>query len=131
MGRPSLYEPAYCERVIELGKQGMSVVEMACAIGVARSTLEESWPSLFPEFFEAFARAREESQAWWERAGREGMLGKSIDASIYSRSMAARFPKDWRETTRSEHSGPDGGAIHLKGEAVAWTIVDPDNPGGA
>jgi hypothetical protein len=96
-GRPSKYDPKYCERVIELGKQGMSVVEMACAIGVARSTLETEWTKAHPDFSEAFARAREESQAWWERTGREGMLSKSIDAAIFSRSMSARFPHDWRE----------------------------------
>lgn len=105
MGRPSKYDPAYCEQIIELGKQGMSVVEMACEIGVARSTLEEAWPAAHPEFSEAFVRAREESQAWWERTGREGMKSKSIDAQIFSRSMSARFPHDWRESKEIEHKG--------------------------
>jgi hypothetical protein len=96
-GRPSKYQPEYCDRVIELGKQGMSIVEMACDIGVHRETLEKNWPAEHPEFSEAFARARDEAQAWWERIGREGMQSKSIDAAIYSRSMAARFPKDWTD----------------------------------
>lgn len=105
-GRPTKYKPEYCERVVELGKQGMSVVEMACDIGVARATLEANWPAEHPEFLEAFARAREESQAWWEKTGREGMQAKSIDAAIYSRSMSARFPKDWSEK-RLIGSDPD------------------------
>jgi hypothetical protein len=99
MGRPTKYDPSYCERIIKLGKEGMSVVEMACDIGVHRETIEKNWPAEYPEFSEAFARARDESQAWWERTGREGMKSKSIDAAIYSRSMAARFPKDWRDKT--------------------------------
>jgi len=41
--------------------------------------------------------AMHHSQLWWEDAGQNGMMDKSIDASIYSRSMAARFPADWRE----------------------------------
>lgn len=127
MGRPSLYDPAYCERVVELGKQGMSVVEMACDIGVCRATLEANWPAEHPEFLEAFTRAKEESQAWWERTGRVGMLKKEIDAAIYSRSMAARFPNDWRETKRNEHSGVDGGPIETVQE-VRRTIVDPGHP---
>jgi hypothetical protein len=99
MGRPSKYKPAYCERVIELGKKGMSVVEIACDIGVHRDTLEKNWPAEHPEFFEAFARARDESQAWWERAGREGLTADKFNAQVWSRSMSARFPNDWREKT--------------------------------
>jgi hypothetical protein len=76
----------------------MSVVEMAAEIGVARSTLEEAWPAAHEEFSEAFARARELSQAWWERQGRVGLTAERFNAQVYSRSMAARFPKDWRES---------------------------------
>jgi hypothetical protein len=127
MGRPSDYDPSYCEKVIELGKQGMSVVEMACEIGVARATLETNWPAAHPEFLEAFTHAREQSQAWWERTGRVGMLKKEIDASIYSRSMAARFPKDWREVKGTELTGKDGGPVETVGK-VERVIIDPHNP---
>ena len=101
-GRPSLYKPEYCDRVIELGREGMSVVEMAAEIGVSRSTLEEAWPAAHEEFSEAFARARELSQAWWERQGRVGLTAERFNAQVYSRSMAARFPKDWRESKNVE-----------------------------
>lgn len=124
VGRPSSYKPEYCERIVELGKQGMSVVEMACEIGVSRATLETNWPAAHPEFLEAFTRAREESQAWWEKAGRVGMAGKNIDAAIWSRSMAARFPNDWRETKRNEHSGPDGAPINTVSR-VERHVIDP------
>lgn len=127
MGRPSDYDPSYCEKVIELGKQGMSVVEMACEIGVSRATLEANWPAKHPEFLEAFARARDESQAWWEKAGRVGMAGKNIDAAIWSRSMAARFPKDWREVKGTELTGKDGGPVETVGK-VERVIIDPANP---
>jgi hypothetical protein len=104
MGRPSKYDPAYCDQVIELGKQGMGVVEIACKLGVCRNTLETNWPAEHPEFLEAFARARDESQAWWERAGREGMTADKFNAQVWSRSMSARFPHDWREETVQKHS---------------------------
>ena len=130
-GRPSSYDPAYCDRVIELGREGCSVVEMAADIGVSRPTLEENWPAAHPEFLEAFTRAKLLSQAWWERTGRLGMLENSISAPIWSRSMAARFPKDWREVKGTELSGPDGGAINVRAEKAEWTIVDPEAQGGA
>lgn len=110
-GRPSSYDPAYCERVIELGKQGASVVEMACEIGVHRETIEYNWPATHPEFSEAFTLATQESQTWWEKKGRDNLEKQTFQASVWSRSMAARFPKDWRETKGIEHSGSIGGII--------------------
>lgn len=103
VGRPSKYDRIFCERVIALGREGASVVEMAGNIGVCRNTLETVWPEQYPEFLEALVFAREQSQIWWEKTGRTGMLTKGIDSSIWSRSMAARFPNDWREKNQTEH----------------------------
>lgn len=113
-GRPSLYRPEYCERVLEFGREGMSVVEMAAEIGVSRNALEERWPEAHEEFREAFARARELSQAWWERQGRVGLTAERFNAQVYSRSMAARFPKDWRESKEQRVTGADGGAVQIE-----------------
>lgn len=141
VGRPSDYKSEYCERVIELGKQGASVVEMACDIGVSRPTLEENWTTAHPEFLEAFTRAKMFSQVWWEKKGREGMEKSSqeFQASIWSRSMAARFPHDWREVKGSEITGKDGGPIKQESKlnveglsedqlrALASIKIDDDN----
>lgn len=110
-GRPSAYDPSFCERVIELGKTGASVVEMACEIGVSRATLETNWPVAHPEFLEALEAGRAECQRWWEKKGRESLDKSGFQASMWSRSMAARFPKDWREKQAHEHSGLDGAPI--------------------
>jgi hypothetical protein len=123
-GRPSLYDPSYCERVIELGREGLSVVEMAAEIGVARNTLEVNWTEEHPQFLQAFTQAKQLSQAWWERTGRTGMLTKGIDGGIWSRSMAARFPADWREVKGTELSAPGGGPISIA--EIRRTIVDPN-----
>lgn len=125
-GRPTLYDPSYCERVIELGREGYSVVEMAAEIGVARSTIEEAWPAAHEEFSEAFTHARELSQAWWEAQGRKNLLSQGFQSSLYSRSMAARFPKDWREVKGNEISGPNGQPVEFS--EVRRTIVDPRDP---
>lgn len=113
-GRPSLYRPEYCERVLAFGKEGMSVVEMAAEIGVSRMTIEEHWPAAHEEFSEAFARARELSQAWWERQGRVGLTAERFNAQVYSRSMAARFPKDWRESKEQRVTGADGDTLKVE-----------------
>jgi len=105
MGRPTDYRPEYCQTVIEMGDEGCSVVEMAARIGVARSTLEYEWPRKHNDFSAALTRARELSQAWWERTGRENMLTQGFNGSVWSRSMAARFPKDWTEKKQTELTG--------------------------
>lgn len=110
-GRPSTYKPEYCEAVIEMGRKGYSVVEMAAEIGVHRSSLEAAWPEAHPEFSEAFTQAKQLSQAWWERIGRDNLLvpqGMSFQGTVWSRSMAARFPHDWRESSKVDHTSSDG-----------------------
>jgi hypothetical protein len=104
-GRPSDYRPEHCDLVLELGAQGFSVVEMAAHIGVARATIETNWPAANPAFLEAFTRARELSQAWWETQGRTNLTADKFQANLYGRSMAARFPADWRESKQVEHKG--------------------------
>ena len=73
---------------------------MAFELGVVKQTLHH-WAEAHPEFLDAFTRAKLASQVWWERKGRDGMEKSSSEfqASIWSRSMAARFPEDWREKT--------------------------------
>ncbi len=122
-GRPTDYDPSYIETVIEMGKTGASVVEMAHEIGVCRTTLERNWTEAHPEFAEALDYAREASQVWWERRGRDGLEKIGFQGAMWAKSMGARFPKDWREVKATELSGPNGGAIPI-GE-VRRTIVDP------
>lgn len=131
MARPSTYDPAYCDRVIELGRLGMSVVEMAADLGVHRETLEENWPAAHPEFSEAFTHAKELSQAWWESMGRTNLLmpqgSGTFNASVWSRSMAARFPRDWRESKGVELTGKDGGPMQTVTRVELAPMADDDS----
>lgn len=123
-GRPTLYRPEYCEKVIELGKEGNSRVQIAAELGVAKSTLQE-WEKEFPEFSVAITRAMTFSQAWWETKGKECLVmpaGATFQSSVWSRSMAARFPDDWRENSKMEHVGKDGGPIE---HTTTVKYIDP------
>lgn len=104
-GRPSKYDPKYCEEVLRMGAMGYSVVEMAAEIGVKRDTLETNWPDKHPEFLEAFTQAMQLSQSWWEKQGRIALFADKFQNALWARSMAARFPKDWRESKNIDHSG--------------------------
>lgn len=109
-GRPSKYDPAFCERVIELGKQGCSFCEIAADLMIAKSTLV-LWTVEHEEFSLSMDLAKQLSQAWWEEKGRKYLIEGEVEgqgrinSSLYSRSMAARFPDDWRESNKTELSG--------------------------
>lgn len=126
-GRPSSYDPAYCDKAIELGGTGASVAEIAFEIGVTKQTLF-NWCDAHPEFLDAFTRAKLASQVWWERKGREGMEKSSSEfqASVWSRSMAARFPDDWREIKGTELTGKDGAPVETV-TRIERHVIDPQN----
>jgi hypothetical protein len=124
-GAPCKYDPAFCDLIIEWGKRGASVDEMAYECGVCENTLR-NWADKFPEFLSAFTRAKAASLIWWERKGRDGMEKSSTEfqGNIWSRNMAARFPNKWREVKGTEHTGKDGGPIQteqVQSDADAFT----------
>ena len=96
-GRPTKYDPAFCERVVELGKEGYSNASIAAELGVVRKTLYE-WAAEYPDFSDAITRAREFSQGWWETQGRSGIwAGSQFNANAYRLQVMNRFPDDWRD----------------------------------
>jgi len=96
VGRPSLYRPEYCEKVIELGKQGCSPAEIASELDVDRATLIR-WSDEHEEFRTAMTRAKVHEQAWWERAGKAGMIADKFNAQVWTKSVTARFREDYTE----------------------------------
>lgn len=111
IGRPSSYDPKYCDLIEELGEQGLSVVEMAANIGVLKNTLAK-WALDFPAFQNSFARAREASESYHAGIYREGckLPAQLFNAGAYKALMAVMFA-DWREITRTELTGKDGAPL--------------------
>jgi hypothetical protein len=103
-GRPSDYDPKHCETVIELGKRGKSLAQMASHFDAARSTIDE-WASKHPEFSEALTRAKAHAQAWWEDAGQDGLKADKFNAQVWTKSMQARFRDDYTERQQIEQTG--------------------------
>lgn len=108
-GRPSLYDPAFCDLVIECGKKGMSKAEMAVEIGIAYSNFD-IWTREKPEFQEAVKEAIRQSQAWWESQGRKATFGGTdgFNATSYIFQMKNRFRDDWNDTQKIVGPGPEG-----------------------
>jgi hypothetical protein len=125
VGRPSKYDPAFCERAIELGRIGKSIEQIAANLGVSTRVLFD-WRDKHEDFLHALEYAKELELDWWETIGQTHMIenkeSDKLNASIWSRSMAARFPKKYRESTKQEITGAEGAPL-LQGIQV--TFVKP------
>lgn len=115
-GRPTRYSLGMCDKVIELGKEGMSLCEIADALDITRATLY-NWMDQHEEFLDSIKRAREAAQAWWERTGRAGLFADKFNAQVWKKSVESRFPDDYREHKQVELSGSIS--------TITRKIVDP------
>jgi transposase-like protein len=127
VGRPSLYDPAYCDKVVALGALGKSVEQISSNLGVSCRVLYD-WRDRYPEFLHALTEAKEAEQTWWEDQAQAYMLehkdGAKLNASIWSRSMAARFPKKYRESVKQEITGENGTPLLT---AIQVSFVTPND----
>ena len=128
VGRPSLYDPSYCDKVVELGRLGKSVEQISSNLGVSCRVMYD-WRDRYPEFLRALEEAKEAEQTWWEDQAQAYMLenkdGPKLNASIWSRSMAARFPKKYRESVKQEITGENGAPLLT---AIQVSFVNPNDP---
>lgn len=119
-GRPTTYDPAYCDEVVELGKAGKSKAQMAAHFDVSRQTID-NWAADQEEFLEALNRAMAHCQAWWETKGAEGMEKPGFNAAVWKKSVEARFREDYTE--RKELTGASGGPMEHR--VIERHIIDP------
>jgi transposase len=103
-GRPSKYQPSYCDLVIEHMTEGASLTSFAAEIGVARSSINE-WMEQNPEFSEAVKIAKAKCSAWWERLGRKNAAEGGGNATLVIFGLKNMAADDWREKQEVEHSG--------------------------
>lgn len=121
-GRVSVYK-AHADEidhlVLQCGAAGYSYAQTAACIGVGAATLKK-WAAEHPRFASVLERAHTLSQAWWEGRAMDGHANAVIGASIWSRSMAARFPHDYTERQEQGRFGEAADAQKLE-----WSVVDP------
>lgn len=110
VGRPSKYKPEYCERILELGREGKSIAQMAAAFDVDKASIFD-WAAAHEEFSTALARAKTYAQTWWEDKAQQNLGSRDFNAQLWLKSVASRFRDDYTEKQVTEVSGPNGGAI--------------------
>lgn len=108
-GRPSLYDPAFCDAVVDHMADGSSLTSFAASIDVSRRVLND-WMEAHPEFMQACARAKAKSAAWWEKQGRSIALqgGGPGSATMTMFGMKNMGSEDWKESAQIDHRSGDG-----------------------
>ena len=119
-GRPTKYDPSYCDDIIEFCKDGSSISSFAASIGVSRSTITE-WASVDSEFSAAVKAAKTAVAAWYDKAARKIAMDGGGNATICIFGLKNFDEEDFRDKVETHFSG------HVKTERVERTIVDPAN----
>jgi len=121
-GRPTLYKPEYCEKVIEVGKDGGSITAMALACDVSKQTVHD-WAERIPEFSDALTRARALSLLWWETKAKDNVDNAKFNSSLWKMMVGSQHREEYGEMKRAlEITGKDGGPIQT--QAI---VIDPSS----
>jgi hypothetical protein len=137
VGRPTSYNPEYCQVIEQLGADGLTVIELAVSLGVKKQTLYD-WAALHPDFADAFTRAKESSEAFFTRTVRENLSNRDFNAkgaeffgrayhSMQAEALSA-IP-NWKEAKTLEEkcdkiidAALDGAISHERGESLTRMI---------
>ena len=121
MGRPTKYDPAFCDIAIEYLAEGYSVKALAGHLSVTLSTVYK-WVETHPDFSEAVKTGQAKSAAWWEETLRQvGKTGQgSAAAAIFG--VKNRSQEAWKDKHDIDHTSSDGS---MTPKVVERVIIDP------
>ncbi len=148
VGRPTDYRPEYCQKAIDLCERGATDDEIAECFDVSTRTIFR-WKAEHPEFCQAIRAGKEIADERVERSLYQMATGRyvveqqaikvkrgqyeeevevvDVEKFIQPEATAAAFwlknrkPEQWRDVSRQERTGPDGGPqqLNVTGDAVA------------
>lgn len=120
-GRPSKYDPGFCDLAETTLAKGYSEAVLAGEIGVCLDTITE-WKNAHPEFSASIKVGRAKGARIWE-----DRLAKLADENTGNATgiifgLKNRQPDAWKDKTEQEVSGG------VKVETITRTVVDPAKP---
>lgn len=103
-GRPTAYDPSFCERAVEFLADGYSIAALAGDIGVARSTIYK-WIEEQDQFSDAVKIGQAKATLWWEKANRSLAMTGEGNATACVFGLKNRASDEWHDKREVEHSG--------------------------
>jgi hypothetical protein len=92
----SKYDPAMCQTMIELGKEGASQKIIWSALGISKATAA-NYKEKYPEFAEALDLALVHSQAYWERMMLANVDNKNFNTRMVEIAVRGQFSDTYKE----------------------------------
>ncbi len=93
----SKYDPAMCQQMIELGKEGASQKIIWSTLGISRSTAE-AYKKKYPEFAEALDLALVHSQAFYERLMLANVENKNFNSRLIEIALRGQHSADYKDS---------------------------------
>ena len=106
-GRPTIYDPRYCQQIVDHMSEGASMTSFAAEIDVCRATLTV-WADRHPEFLAAIKRGKAKCAAWWELVGRNLAMTGEGNATLTVFGLKNMAAEDWADKTAVDHTSSDG-----------------------
>lgn len=101
-GRPPReFKPEYCDKIIEVGRDGGGVAKMCLECNIGSYSTFYKWLDEYPEFAEAYAEAKTISLAFHEDILLAGALGriKGYNFNSVAMIMNNKFPDFYKRGT--------------------------------
>lgn len=92
----SKYDPAMCQTMIELGKEGASQKIMWSVLGISKATAA-AYKEKYPEFAEALDLALVHSQAYWERMMLANVDNKNFNTRMVEIAVRGQFGETYKD----------------------------------
>ena len=127
VGRPTKYDPAFCEEIVEVCAEGHSITGFAGKIGVDRDTITE-WAKVYQEFSVALKRAKAAATYGIEKDAngirkRGGGPGAATMAIFQLKNFAEH---EYTEKSETKLTGDPDHPVAIR--AIERIIVDPNPP---
>ena len=133
MARKSKLTPATAHTAEVLARMGLTDEKLASLLQVSRSTLSD-WKKTNPEFRDTISQAKSAADAQViDGLFRRACGFTAEDGTYYPPHPVAcsfwlrnRSPEAWRDTSRTELSGPDGGPIQAAAPMIQLSQEQDD-----
>ena len=99
-----MYDPSYCDGIVEHCQDGASITSFAAKIGVCRDTITD-WGVAHPEFLASVKRAKAAAAAWYDEQARKVAKDGGGNATLCIFGLKNFAPDDFRDVQEQKHSG--------------------------
>lgn len=125
-GRPSKYDPAYCEEVVNVMRAGFSLTAFAGIILVTPMTIH-NWRQEHPEFDEACKIGKASRLVHWEESAVKTARGGGGPGAATMINFALRnlSTDEYPDKQRVENTGADGKPMEHNVTMVRRKIIRP------